>query len=81
MNFDTALDDIDTVLAEIRLGLNGEPVANEFADIGGDDNYFMGAMDVYEAIDHVMDQLSRMKNEIIRKHVVLLESQLQRHIE
>lgn len=76
MNFDSVLDDIDLVLADVRLALSGKPVENQFADEGESSEYFMGAMDVYESIDHAIDLLIRMKHEIVRAHVNALEQSL-----
>jgi hypothetical protein len=81
MNFDSVLDDIDLVLADVRLALSGKPVENQFADEGESDEYCMGAMDVYESIDHAIDLLIRMKHEIISTHVNALEAQLQNKLE
>ena len=81
MDFDSVLDDIDSVLADVRLALKGKSVVNQFPDEGESDECFMGAMDVYESIDHAIDLLIRMNHEIISSHVKALEAQLQNKLE
>lgn len=51
-------------LKELRQALDGEEIESEDEEF-----YLMGAMDVYEHIDHMKESLSRLQSEIIHNHV------------
>lgn len=71
--FNEALDTISRDLIHVKSGLNG--IAVRYED--DDEDYFLTAMDVYESIDSMIEQLLRLKHDIVNAHIGELESQLQ----
>lgn len=81
MDFDSVLNDIESTLADVRLALRGQPIENKFPDEGESDEYFMVAMDVYEALNEVIEGVMRIKYDVVSAHIHALEVQLQNKLE
>lgn len=58
-------------LKELRQALDGEEIESEDGDL-----YLLGAMDVYEHIDHMKQSLDSIQEEVIRTHIEQLTPKL-----
>lgn len=73
--WDPVIDDAIEELNTLKRALNGKVVGLE------DDRCCFGAMDVYELIDAVKEQLGRVSHDVMNTHIEALENQLKAKLE